>query len=156
MIYTEAPLPAASLQEVVRLYGLRMWVEQSYKQVKHALGWSQYQVRSDKAIRRHWQLVWCAFSFCWYHASHSSASAAEEAREPSEPEVPLPSSSPAEAAETGKKNQRGKRITATGIPASSATSSARLVGTLDHAQALLERVVTLAPTSCRATPPPLA
>jgi SRSO17 transposase len=30
----------ASLAEVLRLYGLRMWVEQSYKQIKHALGWS--------------------------------------------------------------------------------------------------------------------
>lgn len=60
-------LPApASVAEVVRLYGLRMWVEQSYKQVKHALGWSDYQVRSDLAIRRHWQLVFCAFSFCWW------------------------------------------------------------------------------------------
>ena len=56
----------AELAEVVRLYGLRMWVEQSYKQVKHALGWSDYQVRSDLAIRRHWQLVCCAFSFCWW------------------------------------------------------------------------------------------
>ena len=42
------------------------WVEQSYKQVKHALGWSAYQVRSDLAIRRHWQLVCLAFSFCWW------------------------------------------------------------------------------------------
>jgi hypothetical protein len=40
-------LASASVGEVVRLYGLRMWVEQSYKQVKHALGWSDYQVRSD-------------------------------------------------------------------------------------------------------------
>src|SRR6266568_9535383 len=31
--------------------------------VKHALGWSQYQVRRDWAMRRHWQLVYCAFSF---------------------------------------------------------------------------------------------
>jgi hypothetical protein len=30
-----------------------MWVEQSYKQVKHVLGWSGYQVRSDIAMRRH-------------------------------------------------------------------------------------------------------
>ncbi len=50
-----------------------MWVEQSYKQVKHSLGWSQYQVRSDLAIRRHWELVCCAFSFCWYNQSHSPA-----------------------------------------------------------------------------------
>src|SRR3712207_5855327 len=69
-----ALLPAADLAEVVRLYGLRMWVEQSYKQVKHALGWSQYQARSYLAIRRHWQLVFCAFSFCWWASSSSSSS----------------------------------------------------------------------------------
>ncbi len=51
----------------MRLYSLRMWVEQSYKQVKHVvLGWSDYQVRSDPAIRRHWQLAFCAFSLCWW------------------------------------------------------------------------------------------
>ena len=105
---TDSPFPVASLEEVIRLYGLRMWVEQSYKQVKHALGWSQYQVRSDTAIRRHWQLVWCAFSFCWYHASHPSASPGEEARELSGPAVPLSSSSPADAAGTGEKNREGK------------------------------------------------
>jgi DDE superfamily endonuclease len=55
----ESDLAPASVAEVVRLYGSRMWVEQSYKQVKHALGWSGYQARSDHAIRRHWEL-WCA------------------------------------------------------------------------------------------------
>lgn len=50
---------------VVRLYGLRHWVEQSYKQVKDKLGWADFQVRSDTAIRRHQILVNCAFSFCW-------------------------------------------------------------------------------------------
>ncbi len=78
-------LEAASLQDVVRLYGLRMWIEQSYKHVKHVLGWSEYQVRSDRAIRRHWQLVCCAFSFCCYHASHFCSSKTEDAREASEP-----------------------------------------------------------------------
>lgn len=104
---TEPPFPPASLEEVIRLYGLRMWVEQSYKHVKHALGWFQYQVRSDQAIRRHWQLVWCAFSFCWYHASHPTAFATEEPPEPSEPETPLHSSVLAEAAGTGKKISEG-------------------------------------------------
>ena len=153
---TEPRFPPASLEEVIRLYGLRMWVEQSYKHVKHALGWSQYQVRSDQAIRRHWQLVWCAFSFCWYHASHPSASSSEEARDPSKPEVPLHSSVPAEATGTRKKNQQGKRHSATGVLARSTAGGARLAGTLDHAQALLERVVALAPTSCRAIPAGLA
>ncbi len=62
----ESGLAPASVAEVVRLYGLRMWVEHSYNQVKHALGWSDYQVRSDVAIQRHWQLACCAFSFCWW------------------------------------------------------------------------------------------
>jgi hypothetical protein len=63
---TSGGLAPASVGEVVRFYGLRMWVEQSYKQVKHALGFSDYQVRSEAAIRRHWQMVFCAFSFCWW------------------------------------------------------------------------------------------
>src|SRR2546429_1379518 len=45
--------PAASLAEIVRLYGIRHWIEQSYKQVKDELGWADFQVRSDIAIRRH-------------------------------------------------------------------------------------------------------
>ena len=36
------------------------------KQVKDTLGWAEYQVRDDAGIRRHWQLVCCAFSFCWW------------------------------------------------------------------------------------------
>jgi SRSO17 transposase len=65
-------LPPADLAEIVRLYGLRVWVEQSYKQVKQHLGWAQYQVRSDPAIRRHWELVCCAFCFCWWALAHDS------------------------------------------------------------------------------------
>ena len=49
----------ANLAEVVRLYGLRNRVEQGYKQVIGELGWADIQVRSDRAIRRHWTLVLC-------------------------------------------------------------------------------------------------
>jgi len=49
----------------VRIYGIRHWIEQSYKQVKDELGWADFQVRSDITIRRHQALVNCAFSFCW-------------------------------------------------------------------------------------------
>jgi Transposase DDE domain len=59
-------LAAADLAEVAQLYALRSWIEQSYKQVKNSLGWAHYQVRSALAIRRHWQLVCCAFCFCWW------------------------------------------------------------------------------------------
>ncbi|MFF4185444.1 IS701 family transposase [Streptomyces sp. NPDC001691] len=60
-----SPHPPADLTEIVRLYGLRPWIEQSYKQIKDELGWADFQVRSDTAIRHHQTLVNCAFSFCW-------------------------------------------------------------------------------------------
>jgi hypothetical protein len=60
-----SPHRPADLAELVRLYGIRNWIEQSSKQVKDELGWADFQVRSDVAIRRHQTLVNCAFSFCW-------------------------------------------------------------------------------------------
>ena len=60
-----SPHPAADLAEITRIYGIRHWIEQGYKQVKDELGWADFQVRSDTAIRRHQVLVNCAFSFCW-------------------------------------------------------------------------------------------
>src|SRR2546423_436111 len=61
-----SPHPAASLAEITRIYGIRHWTEQGYKQVKDELGWADFQVRSDTAIRRHQALVTCAFCFCWH------------------------------------------------------------------------------------------
>jgi hypothetical protein len=63
---SDSPIPPADLAEIARLYGLRTWVEQGYKQMKQELGWADWQVRSDRAIRRHWELVCCAFSFGWW------------------------------------------------------------------------------------------
>lgn len=66
---TNLPCEQAPLAEIVRLYGLRNWVEQSYKQMKDELGWADFMVRKDRAIRRHWELVCCAFVFCWWNAN---------------------------------------------------------------------------------------
>src|SRR5258706_11258124 len=112
------------------------------------LRWSQYQVRSDRAIRRDWQLVCCAFSFCWYHASHPCSSTTQELLSPSEPEDPPPTSVSAASAETGGKNQRGTTGAAPRVLAGGPSGRARMVGTLDHAAALLASVVRAAPTSC--------
>jgi DDE superfamily endonuclease len=60
-----SPHRPTDLAELVRLYGIRNWIEQSDKQVKDELGWADFQVRSDVAIRRHQTLVNCAFSSCW-------------------------------------------------------------------------------------------
>ena len=126
----EGELASADLAEIVRLYGLRMWVEQSYKQVKHVLGWSDYQVRSDIAIRRHWQLVCCAFSFSWW------AYARLPTKEPSRTENDVPT-------ETAG---RGEKATP-GVLAGGFEGGKGLVGAVDHAQAILEGVLRDAPTA---------
>ena len=140
-----SPLAPASLTELVRLYGLRMWVEQSYKQVKQALGWAEYQVRSDLAMRRHWVLVWCAFSFCWWHLQSGAA------------ELPLwlgetagtarPEHEPGEDAGRGKKSaETGHRATG-GVLAGRVAEGTGLVGPSPHAEAVLASVVALAPSA---------
>jgi hypothetical protein len=121
-------LAPASVAEVVRLYGLRMWVEQSYKQVKHALGWSDYQVRSDLAIRRHWQLVCLAFSFCWWDYGRLPI------EEMTEPENDLPTDSVG----------RGKKE-AQGILAGGLEDGEGVVGAVGNAMAILESVLRDAP-----------
>jgi hypothetical protein len=140
----QGTLPAADLAECVRLYGLRNWVEQSYKQTRGALGWSQYQVRSDIAIRRHWQLVCCAFSFCWYHqtlAPGGTIGATEGAEQPAEAPSPV-------TEEAGReKNHAVTAGPAAGLLAGGAARGPGVVGAVDHAGALLARVVEGAPAA---------
>jgi hypothetical protein len=126
----------ADLAEVVRLYGLRNWVEQGYKQVKHELGWADFQVRGDRAIRRHWQLVCCAFSFCW------RAWFAEQAAAPLQPDaLPAPAGARGEEASRHGRQARHRRV------AGDAAPGARLVGPVDMAAALLAGVVERAPAA---------
>jgi len=136
-------VPPADLAEIIRLYGLRNWVEQSYKQTKGALGWSDYQVRSDQAIRRHWALVCCAFSFCWYHQSQASSGTDRLAETESAPKEEA----------IGKKNRDHASASSTALLASGTPGSASVAGALDHALALLARLVESAPASAAATPP---
>jgi DDE superfamily endonuclease len=97
----EWPVLPADLAEIVRLYGLRNWVEQSYKQAKHELGWADFQVRHDGAIRRHWELVCCAFAFCWWARFHPQE---EPVAAP-----PVSEGSPRERGERGREQPRGQR-----------------------------------------------
>jgi SRSO17 transposase len=127
--------PPADLAEVVRLYSLRNWVEQSYKQVKHELGWADFQVRSDRAIRRHWQLVCCAFSFCWqaWFAEHPAQPA------PVDPQTAAPRG--AVRGETTGSSTRPDR----GGLAGRAAPGAGLAWPMDRAGALLAGLVGCAP-----------
>ena len=126
-------LAAADLSEIVRLYGLRMWVEQSYKQVKHVLGFSDYQVRSDLAIRRHWQLVCVAFSLCWWSYGHLPASLEEQTE--------------TEDAPAASVSGRGEKAEARGVVAGGVEGGKRVAGAVGHALEILEGVLRDAPTS---------
>jgi DDE superfamily endonuclease len=121
----------ANLAEVVRLYGLRNWVEQGYKQVKGELGWADFQVRSDRAIRRHWALVCCAFSFCWqaWFADH-----------PGQPAAPDPAAAPAAARGAPATRHRG-RTGRQDLVAGGGAGGAGLADPLERAGALLAFVV---------------
>jgi hypothetical protein len=120
------------LAAIVRLYGLRQWVEQGYRQVKGALGWADFQVRSDHAIRRHWQLVCCAFSFCWWaYLRRHAPIVVDQALDM----APGPAARPA----------GGERMHREGTPdavlAAGAAAGAGLVGPVDHALAVLACLV---------------
>jgi hypothetical protein len=140
----ESELGAADVAEVSRLYSLRSWIEQSYKQVKNSLGWSHYQVRKDVAIRRHWQLVCCAFTFCWW----ACAALVEGKTSPGmvlDTEETWPASAPEE--------ERGKKEGQTPVCyvlASGVEEGEGVAGAVRNAMAILESVLRQAPAQ-RAT-----
>jgi SRSO17 transposase len=138
---TRGPRTGASLEEVVRLYGLRNWVEQSYKQVKSTLGWAQYQVRKSRAIRRHWILVYCAFTFCWWQAAQPAGTVtpiADPALQPKRDRTTTP--------RPGEKKPRRSQSVPRSHLARRAQASPKLAGAGDHAQALLVRLFAGAPS----------
>jgi SRSO17 transposase len=129
---TNLPIEQAPLEEVVRLYGLRNWVEQSYKQTKDELGWADFMVRSDRAMRRHWILVYCAFTFCWWHETNR-VRVVDRSLQPALPPVPS----------TGrKKNQPRDRLP---VLDEDVALGARLASPSALAHALLARVRQPAP-----------
>jgi hypothetical protein len=133
----DSPHLAASLAEVVRIYGIRHWTEQSYKQVKDELGWADFQVRSDVAIRRHQALVSCAFCFCW----------AAWFADPVTPPAP-----PAPDADDGERGPRARRTAAGAVLAPGAACGTRLAFPVDRAAALVAGLVQGAPAPAAAGP----
>ena len=126
---------------MVRLYGLRNWVEQGYKQVKGELGWADFQVRSDRAIRRHWTLVCCGFSFCW------QALLAEQPTQPAPPDPQAASSAARGATPTGhRRRTRRQQLVAGGV-----AGGTGLADPLERAGALLAVVVASAAAPAAAT-----
>jgi len=128
----DSPHAPADLAEIVRLYGIRNWIEQSYKQVKTELGWADFQVRPDMAIRRHQALVHCAFSFCWdiWFGDPST-------NDTPEPDLP---------ADPGDRGTRTRITNRNAMLAQGITPSPLLADPMGHAAALVGRLVEPAAT----------
>jgi len=133
-----SPHPAAGLAEITRIYGIRHWIEQSYKQVKDELGWADFQVRSDIAIRRHQTLVNCAFSFCW------DAWFAD----PPPPQDPAP---PRPAPGRGERGA-ARRLTPGAVLAAGTARDPRLAHPRDRAATLVAGMVQSAPAPATSGP----
>ena len=137
----QSELDAADLVEIVRLYSLRSWIEQSYKQVKNSLGWAHYQVRKDIAIRRHWQLVMCAFIFCWW--------ACMDSREVGSPPVVVfkrDETLPALSEEAGRGEKESQTASCSdAVVAYSVEEGEGVARAVPNAMALLEGVLRSAP-----------
>ena len=116
----------------------RHWIEQSYKQVKDQLGWADFQVRSDTAIRRHQALVNCAFSFCWdtWFGDHPP---------PHQPGKPR--AAPARGERGAIRRRAASAILATGI-----TRDTRLAFPLDRTATLVAGMVQGAPATAAPGP----
>ena len=56
-----------SPQWIVDTYSERNWVEVFYREAKGWLGLKEYQVRDKKSLKRHFILVFCAYTFILWH-----------------------------------------------------------------------------------------
>ena len=52
---------------IVKTYSQRNWVEVFYREVKGWLGLKEYQVRGKRSLKRHFILVFCAYTFILWH-----------------------------------------------------------------------------------------
>jgi SRSO17 transposase len=136
--YLSSNLKGAPLEEITQLYAWRNWTEDGYKRVKGELGWADFQVRGDTAIRRHWALVCAAFSFCWWQAAREGRLAA-----------PRPVGGGSKPARAGRRAGPGEKWPPGEAPllAGGAASGASLAGTFPLAHALLEGLGTSAATT---------
>ena len=66
-LITNAEPALVTEQWIVDTYAQRNWVEVFYREAKGWLGLKEYQVRGEKSIKRHFILVYCAYTFILWH-----------------------------------------------------------------------------------------
>ena len=147
--YLTTSLPAAqvSAEQVYEIYRLRDWIEHYYKPVKHELGWADYQMRPERAIVRHWQLVMFAYTF-----SLLVGALPEGAASPLEAplETPPAAADAPESASAGGKIRTTaprRRVRGAGHLERDAASGAGVAVPLGAAAALLDALVVRRPTA---------
>jgi len=64
---TNAPEAQVSAEWIAQTYSQRNWVEVFYREAKGWFGLSQYQVRDLQSMKRHWILVFTAYTFVLWH-----------------------------------------------------------------------------------------
>ena len=136
---TSLPLREASAEQVYALYRLREWIEHFYKPAKHELGWADYQMRPERAIVRHWQLVLLAYTFSLLVGALPTAAPASTATDPS---------TPPQATDGGKIGPRpSPRVRGAGRLDRHAAAGAQLAVPVGTSAALLDALVARQPTA---------
>jgi SRSO17 transposase len=139
---TSFPLVQVSAEQVYELYRLRDWIEHFYKPVKHELGWADYQVRPERAVVRHWQLVLLAYTFSLLVGAVPTAPPTPAATASS----PAATASSSDHASTGGE-KIGARHATTGRVGGHAAPGAELALPLGTAATLLATLVEQRPTA---------
>lgn len=69
LIMTNIQEKASKLKKILgNLYGLRTWVEYSFRQCKQELGWTDYRFTQYEEIKKWWEIIFSAY---WMISSHS-------------------------------------------------------------------------------------
>jgi len=66
-LITNVDSSIATEEWVVKTYSQRNWIEVFYREAKGWLGLKEYQVRDKRSLKRHFILVFCAYSFILWH-----------------------------------------------------------------------------------------
>jgi SRSO17 transposase len=70
-IMTNIESKSSKLKKILgNLYGLRTWVEYSFRQCKQELGWTDYRFTQYEEINKWWEIIFSAY---WMISSHSKA-----------------------------------------------------------------------------------
>ncbi len=138
---TSLPLAEASPAQVYAWYRLREWIEHFYKPAKHELGWADYQLRPERAIVRHWQLVLLAYTFSLLVGALPVTPASTVVASPS------PAAEATGGGKIGPRPSPRVRIRGAGRLERHAAAGAQLALPLGTAAALLDALVARRPTA---------